>query len=301
MPEATGRFSQEQMRQVMQAVAAQIGTEADDVKLLRLTNNAVYALPSAGVVIRITRSTVLHDRVIKTVQLGRWFDEVDAPTIRLAGPRSQPITVQGLWATVWHYVPSTSPPVTTDDLGRVLQEFHRLGLPPFALPAWDPIGDARLRLRDAEGLQPAHFDALTSWCDRLEPRIDELRSHADATLVHGDAHLGNLLRNDHGRVLLCDFDPTCIGPWQADLVAVPVGEARFHRPGGHAKLSASYGYDVTTDPDWPVLREARELKMVVAAVPLLASSGKIAEEFENRLLSILRQDFDARWTPFAEL
>jgi len=297
----TGRFSQDEMWQAMLAVAAHLGIEADDAKLLRLTNNAVYALPRAGVVIRIARSAVLHDRVVKTVQLGRWFEEIDAPTIRLAGPQSQPITLRGLWATVWRYVPSTSIPVETTDLGRVLREFHGLGVPPFELPAWDPIGDARLRLRDAEGLRPAHREALKSWCDKLEPNIDEFRSRADAKLVHGDAHVGNLLRDDRGRVLLCDFDPTCIGPWQADLVAVPVGEERFHRPGAHAKLAASYGYDVTTDPDWPLLREARELKMVVAAVPLLASGGKIAAEFELRLLSILRQDVEARWTPFAEL
>jgi hypothetical protein len=74
--------------------------------------------------------------------------------------------------------------------------------------------------------------------------------------------------------VLCDFDPTCRGPWQVDLVAVAVGELRFGRAGAHKQLAAAYGYDVTTDPDWPLLREARELKMVAAAVPLLASTPR---------------------------
>ena len=75
----------------------------------------------------------------------------------------------------------------------------------------------------------------------------------------------------------------------------------FHRPGAHQALAAAYGYDVTTDPDWPLLREARELKMVAAAVPLLASSPGVAQEFHIRLDSVLRGDTRARWTPFADL
>ena len=80
-----------------------------------------------------------------------------------------------------------------------------------------------------------------------------------------------------------------------------VGEARFGRAGAHAALAGAYGYDVTTDPDWPLLREARELKMVVAAVPLLASSPGVAEEFRRRLHSIQQRDHSTRWTPFAAL
>jgi hypothetical protein len=102
-------------------------------------------------------------------------------------------------------------------------------------------------------------------------------------------------------VVLCDFDPTCGGPWQVDLVAVAVGDARFGRAGAHEQLAAAYGFDVTTDPDWPLLREARELKMVIAAVPLLASTPGIAAQFDTRLQSIRHDDHSARWTPFADL
>jgi hypothetical protein len=119
--------------------------------------------------------------------------------------------------------------------------------------------------------------------------------------VRGDAHAGNLLRQRGGDVVLCDFDPTCRGPWEVDLVAVAVGERRFGRAGAHKQLAAAYGYDVTTDPDWPLLREARELKMIAAAVPLLASTPAIATEFDTRPQSIRDDDHRARWTPFADL
>jgi hypothetical protein len=82
---------------------------------------------------------------------------------------------------------------------------------------------------------------------------------------------------------------------------VAVGEARFGRAGAHEQLAAAYGYDVTTDPAWPLLREARELKMVAAAVPPMASTPGIATEFDTRLQSIRRGDHSACRTPFADL
>jgi hypothetical protein len=299
--DADGRFTEAAMTVVMREIAERIGAAHHDAHLLRLTNNAVFALPTAGLVIRITRSHELHARVRKVTRLGVWFAETDAPTIRLATGFEQPVRVDHVLGTIWTYVPSTPPTPTVADLGAVLREFHRLGQPSFALPEWDPVGDARSRLVDAEGLRDADRDQLLAWCDRLAPRVAALNERAGPGLVHGDAHLGNLLRDPAGRVLLCDFDPTCLGPWQVDLAAVPVGEARFGRAGAQTALIKAYGYDVTTDPDWPLLREARELKMVVAAVPLLASAPGVAQEFEVRLRSVHSRDDETRWTPFADL
>jgi hypothetical protein len=65
---------------------------------------------------------------------------------------------------------------------------------------------------------------------------------------------------------------------------------RFRRAGAHTALVKAYGYDVTTDPDWSLLRDAHELKMVVAAVPLLANAPGVAQEFEVRLRAVHRLD-----------
>jgi Ser/Thr protein kinase RdoA (MazF antagonist) len=289
------------MWRAMLDVADQIDADTDEARLLRLTNNAVYALPTEGIVIRITRSQGLQARVDKVIALARWLREVDGPANRLASGVKQPVRSRDLLATVWEYLPGRWPVPTVADLGRVLRAFHRLGEPPFRLPAWDPVGDARSRLADAEDLHDADRQFLLDWCERLAPRVAGLIDRTDRGLVHGDAHAGNLLRDRSGDVVLCDFDPTCRGPWQVDLVAVAVGEARFGRAGAHKQLVAAYGYDVTTDPDWPLLREARELKMVAAAVPLLASTPGIATEFDARLQSIRRDDHSACWTPFADL
>ncbi|MGQ5263642.1 aminoglycoside phosphotransferase family protein [Micromonospora sp. ZYX-F-536] len=297
----TGRFTQAAMTAALHQIADDLRVPADDAQLLRLTNNAVFALPAGGIVIRIARSHRLHDRVTKVVQLAQWFAQVDAPTIRLAPGLGRPVQVGDLMASTWQYVPPTVPAPRVEDLGRALREFHALGAPPFPLPSWDPVGDARRRLADAEGLAENDRDYLLDWCNRLEPRVSYLRQHAAGGLVHGDAHVANLLRAPSGRILLCDFDATCLGPWQVDLAAVAVGEVRFGRTGSHGALAAAYGHDVTTDPDWPLLRDARELKMIAAAAPLLASSANVAGEFATRLLSIRNGNPHARWTPFAEL
>jgi hypothetical protein len=297
--ESAGRFTEEAMTAVMHTIANRLAVPADDASLLRLTNNAVFALPTAGLVIRITRSHSLHARVTKVVNLAHWFAQINAPTIRLT-TTTQPLQENNLLATVWHYIPPAPTP-TVEDLGRVLREFDNLGPPPFPLPTWDPAGDARARLADAEALDNHDHEFLLEWCDRLEPRIADLNERTQSGLIHGDAHVGNLLREPTGRIIWCDFDATCTGPALVDLVAVPVGEARFKRPGTHRRLANSYGYDVTTDPDWALLREARELKMVAAAVPLLASTPGAATEFTTRLRSIQHGDLHAHWTPFANL
>lgn len=299
--QAIGRFTEPVMTAAMRQVADRLGVPSDDARLLRLTNNAVYALPAAGLVIRLARSHGLYERVHKVVRLAGWFADVDAPTIRLASHIQQPVPAADLLATVWHYLPPTPPTPTVNDLGHVLHQFHHLPAPPIPLPCWDPIGDARTRILDAEALPDNDQAFLLDWCDRLTPAITDLTTRHAPRLVHGDAHTGNLLRDQDGRVVLCDFDPTSLGPWQVDLVAVPVGEIRFRRRGAHHTLATAYGYDVTTDPHWPLLKQARELKMIAAAVPLLASRPGVADEFHTRLNSVINHDDHARWTPFADL
>jgi aminoglycoside phosphotransferase (APT) family kinase protein len=301
MTETAGRFTEGAMTQALRQIGRQLNISTDDAQLLGLTNNAVFALPAKEMVIRIARSHRLHDRAHKVARLATWFAAVNAPTIRPVSGLDQPLRVGQLLATAWHYVPPTLPAPTVEELGATLHDFHNLGVPPFPLPPWDPVADARSRLADAEALADKDRDALLAWCDRLQPQIAALTAQLPSGLVHGDAHVGNLLRKPNSRVILCDFDATCVGPWQVDLAAIAVGQSRFGGVGEHAALAESYGYDVTTDINWPVFREARELKMIVAAVPLLNSAPGVAQEFRIRLSSIMDGDQAVQWTPFADL
>jgi transcriptional regulator with XRE-family HTH domain len=297
-----GRFTEAAMRAALREMCEEHGLSDDDATVLRLTNNAVFLLPRHDLVVRIARTGALLPRVAKVARLATWFDKVDAPTIRLAARYpSQPVNAGHSLATIWQYLPPPPAPLTAEDLGTALGRFHALGTPPFDLPAWDPVGDARQRLGDAEGLADADRDYLLDWCNRLDPLVAELIERPeDLGLIHGDAHVGNLLRTSAGEVVLCDFDATAVGPVLVDLTAVAVGDARFGRS-QYRQLHRTYGRDATADPSWPVLKEARELKMIVAAVPLLASGPGVREEFTVRLRSVREHDNTAQWTPFAQL
>ncbi|GAB4001305.1 aminoglycoside phosphotransferase family protein [Glycomyces albus] len=293
-----GRFADDRMRAALNGIATQLGVDDGDAQVLHMANNAVYALPGAGIVVRITRSTKLHDRIRKGALLGSWFAEVNAPTIRLAGVLPQPLEYEDLLATVWDYIPPAAAP-DAEDLGTVLREFHSLPAPNFDLTKWDPVGTARKRIADAEALEDTDRQILLDWCDRLEPAVDRLVKESAGSLIHGDAHVGNLLRRPDSRVVLCDFDSTCLGPSGVDLAAVAAGEIWFTKTGAHERLAASYGHDITTDPAWPVLRQARELTFVVGGVPLMSSTPGVAEEFKLRLNAVLNEDPSVPWTPYA--
>lgn len=297
----SGRFSEANMTAAMRDIAGLLGVPADDAQLLQMTNNAVFALPSVGIVIRISRSLGFHERVAKVIRLAQWFAEVNAPTIRLMPELEQPVRSGDVVASVWQYVPPNLPPPTAVDLGRTLREFHELGIPPLRLPIWDPVDDARLRISAAQGLTDQERSFFVQWCDRLEPEVAALRERTTPQVLHADAHPGNLLRLASGQVVLCDFDATCIGPRQVDLAAVAVSEIRFGPTGAHAALAEEYGTDVTIDPDWHLLREARELKMIAAGAALIHDSPEFARELAIRLESVATGDESARWTPFAKL
>ena len=87
MTRPNGRFTADAMTDALHVIATDLGVDDRDAELLRLTNNAVFALPRAGLVIRITRSHSLHDRVHKVARLAAWFATIDAPTIRPLGRR----------------------------------------------------------------------------------------------------------------------------------------------------------------------------------------------------------------------
>lgn len=92
-------------------------------------------MPSASIVIRLARSHKLKDRVHKRVELGRWFERVNAPVIHLALSVAQPVRAGDLLASMWQYVPPAEPARAVKDLGRVQCEFHSIGPLSMPLPA----------------------------------------------------------------------------------------------------------------------------------------------------------------------
>ncbi|WP_322777822.1 aminoglycoside phosphotransferase family protein [Frankia sp. Cas4] len=247
---------------------------------------------------------------------GRHFQE-NQPLLGVRGPTTHAATTRGSTAlgasalgstahvsasrasTTGERVVNGDPPAASD-LAVVLQRIHALPQPDTALPPWDPLDDVRRRLADAEGLTDADLAFLRRMADRLQAALEGVTYDLPAGIVHGDAHLGNLIRCHDGRVVMCDFDSACYGPTEWDLIPVAVGQLRFgYPPEQHAVLASEYGFDVTRWSGFEVLRALRELKLVTSVVPILASNPRVAAQFAVRLASLRYADESVRWLPYS--
>ncbi|HEX5114816.1 MAG TPA: aminoglycoside phosphotransferase family protein [Pseudonocardiaceae bacterium] len=296
-PDEEGRFTPARLTEVLAAVCAAAGLHHSGAKLLKFTANAVFRLREP-VVVRIAGSTALSHRAAKVVRVANWLAGHDVPAVRLLPGVPQPVYVGPYQATLWQAVPSGRHRPSAADLARLLKQLHGLPLPTFDLPSWEPLDDVRRRLGDAEGLDPADRRFLEDRCAQLAERLATLDYPLTRCVVHGDAHLGNLIPSPQGPVL-CDFDSTCLGPPEWDLTPIPVGLRRF---GGSRRAARSfvreYGFDVTTWPGFAVLREVRELKLATSVLPILRSNPGVAPELRRRLDSVRTGDTTAGWSRY---
>ena len=279
-------------------ICARTGLDDRDATLLRFTNNAVFQLAGDRALVRIVASRALRHRADKVVQFATWFAECGAPTVRLLPGIEQPVRAGEHLATVWRLVPDGGDRPRGRDLGRLLRVMHDLPPPPFAVPEWAPIDDVRRRVDDAEGLDDETRHLLLECCERLDERLATLPTGLPRGLVHGDAHLGNVIVSADGPVL-CDFDSTCVGPREWDLTPVAVGVGRFGESSEtYQEMVDAYGWDVTRWPGFAVLREVRELKLITSVLPIARSNPEVLPELLRRLDDFRRGDTSARWARY---
>jgi aminoglycoside phosphotransferase (APT) family kinase protein len=293
-----GRFTPDRLAEVLASVCATAGLDHRGATLVKFTANAVFRLRAQPVVVRIAGSTALRHRAAKVVAVAGWLAEHDVPAVRLLPDVPQPVRVGPYQATLWQEVPTVRRGPGTRDLARLLRRLHELPQPGFPLPPWQPLDDVRRRLGDAEGLDPADRRFLEDRCAELAERLAAVDYPLRPCVVHGDAHLGNLIAGPAGPVL-CDFDSTCLGPPEWDLTPVPVG---LHRFGGSRRaarrFAREYGFDVTEWPGFAVLREVRELKLATSVLPILRSNPGVVPELRRRLHSVRTGDTSVGWSRY---
>ncbi|HEX3733277.1 MAG TPA: aminoglycoside phosphotransferase family protein, partial [Mycobacteriales bacterium] len=212
---------------------------ADDAVLMRLGPNATFRVGAdLEILARIANPGKLAERAAKAVRLGRWFAEVNAPTIRLAPGHSAPILLtegdKVLAASLWQYVQPVDRPVTGEEMAAALREFHSLSgrLPEdrLELPTFNAFNDIEARLKQAseEGsITAADFDFLMNRSAGLRTELANSSVKGDLDLCHGDAQMNNLIIDRTGRVLWCDFDATELGSFKYDLACIVTAHNRF--------------------------------------------------------------------------
>ena len=295
----TGRFTADAARRALAEICAALGLDDRDAQPLKLTLNLVFRLPREGAVVRIATSAAMTHRIRKVVRVARWLARHDFPAVRLFPDLPAPVTAAGYTATVWVDARGGTRDPTTGDLAAILRRLHRLPGPEPPLPAWDPLDDVRRRLAAAQMLAADERAFLEDLTARVEAGLRSVRYVLPRTVIHGDAHLGNLISTADGQVVICDFDATCLGPAEWDLVPVAVGTIRFGRPQHlHTELARDYGFDVTAWDGFPVLRAVRELKLVTSVVPILAGNPSAAAQFRVRLNTLRSGRQDIPWSPY---
>ncbi|WP_203756760.1 phosphotransferase, partial [Actinoplanes cyaneus] len=166
------------------------------------------------------------------------------------------------------------------------------------LPRWEPMGEIRSRLDEPDGVDIRDLAYMQAECDRLEEALANLTYELPPGPIHGDAFMGNLISGIDGPAI-CDFDSSCDGPREWDLVPVAVGKLRFDYAGDdYGALVGHYGFDVIAWPGFPVLRRLRELKLVTSIVPVLASRPVLQPQWRRRLETYRSRDETARWSTY---
>ncbi|XVV10859.1 phosphotransferase family protein [Actinoplanes sp. CA-131856] len=291
------RITEQRLRAVLAGTQALTGIDTADAKLIKFTNNAVYALPHAGVVARIAGSATMAARIPKIITVGRWLERGGVPAVRLLD-LDQPLVVDGLKVTLWAEVPDGGPPSTGANMATILRAWHRLEPPEEGLPLWVPMEEIRSRLAEPDGVNDADLAYLRHECDRLEEQLASLSYELPLGPIHGDAFMGNLIDGPTGSVI-CDFDSACIGQPEWDLTPIAVGKLRFDYPGDdYGSLTHRYGFDVIRWKGFSVLRRLRELKLVTSLVPVLGSRPVLRPQWQKRLATYRDGDLQTRWSTY---
>jgi Phosphotransferase enzyme family len=279
----------------LRAVCAELGLDARGARLLRNVNNAVFQLSRDPVVVRLVTLPSYIPRAKLAVAAATVFAEHDVPAIRLLPGLRQPVRVGEHIATVWQAVPPTGPVPGGADLASLLRAVHAVPLPCRALPPWDPLTDFDNRVRHTTTMANADRDFLLHRSAELAAAVAELRFALPTTVLHGDAHLGNVIPGPD-RPVLCDFDSCAVGPPEWDLTPIAVSSVRFSRPVAHQRdFVKTYGFDVWDWSGFEVMHGIRDLKLIAGVFPGTVTSPAVQAEFDRRMASLRAGRRFERW------
>jgi hypothetical protein len=280
---------------------ATVGVPARGVRLLRRHANAVFFLPVAGLVLRLSapggRSLAKASRAVAVT---RWLVGQGFPAVEPADV-VQPVPLDSGVATFWRYYPQDNGddlPVTW--LATLLRRLHQL-VPGddllVELPTYEPLQSFTAVMAGAQGLPDDDRGFLADTRQRLLIAYANLKFALPAGLIHADASTSNLLW-DGDQTVLGDWDGVCCGPREQDLI-ITHQDARYGTPPSERQEFADrYGFDVTTWDGYPVLRDIHELHTLTSFIRLAPTDPAARAELHHRITCLRNSDHTTRWTPF---
>jgi Ser/Thr protein kinase RdoA (MazF antagonist) len=282
-----------------QACAA-VGLSADGARLLRLGSNAVYRL-TGPVVARIAYADTDAEAARRTVEVARWLESVDYPAVR-ALDLDQPVIIDGHPVTFWEALSDTGDEYATiDQVADVIARLHKLTAPEgLILPVLEPFGNAKGRIAESQWLNKNDRAWMTAELARLRTEYARLEFALPRGVIHGDASIGNVLRDYHGNPVVIDLDGFAIGPREWDLIQTAIYYDLFgwHTREEYQTFTRVYGFDIMQWPGYPVLAAVREFIMVTWIVSKAGESECTSAEARKRIDTLRTGGSRKDWGPF---
>jgi aminoglycoside phosphotransferase (APT) family kinase protein len=287
-------------RALLQEACAAIGLSASGARLLRLGSNAVYRLDSP-VVARIARPDAGTETARKTVAVARWLESAGYPAVRAIGV-DQPVIAEGHAVTFWEAVSDDgSEYATIPQVADVISRLHALTAPEsLRLPELDPFQGTGERVSSSTWLSGSDRDFMTSELARLRDEYTRLEFALPHGVIHGDANVGNVLRDYQGNPVVIDLDNFATGPreWDLILTALYYDRYNWHTREEYDAFVKVYGYDIMQWPGYPVLADIREFAMVTWIVQKASENERTAAEARKRVDAMRTGASREDWLPF---
>jgi Ser/Thr protein kinase RdoA (MazF antagonist) len=287
-------------RALLEEACSATGLSASGARLLRLGSNAVYRL-KAPVVARIARPDAGTEKSRRTVAVARWLESAGYPAVR-AIDVDQPVIAGGRAVTFWEAVSDDGDEyATVIQVADVIAQLHALHAPDkLRLPELDPFAEAGGRIASSAWLTASDQAFMTSELARLRSEYASLEFVLPHGVIHGDANIGNVLRDRHGNPVVIDLDDFATGPREWDLIQTALFYDRYgwHSREEYDAFVKVYGYDIMQWPGYRVLADVREFVMVTWLVQKAGESDQTAGEARKRVDAIRTGASRTDWSPF---
>jgi aminoglycoside phosphotransferase (APT) family kinase protein len=149
----------------------------------------------------------------------------------------------------------------------------------------EPFAGIEGRIAAAPAVSAMERSFLLSRLAELSDQFEQLTFALPVGVIHGDASIGNVIRDRAGDPVLIDLDGFAVGPREWDLVLTALYYERFgwHTRDEYLDFAAIYGFDVMQWPEYAVLRDIREFLMVTWLAQKATDDEKAAHEVHRRI------------------
>jgi len=285
---------------ILEQACAITGIDATGARLLRVGSNAVYRL-QAPVIARISRPGTDPGEVRRTVAVARWLKTAGYPAVRVVEV-DQPVTVDGRQVTFWEAVSDDGDQYASlTEVAEVLVQLHHLTAPAdLHLPELSPFANASNRIETNTWLTPQDRAFLTLSLTQMRALYAGIEFTLPPGVIHGDASIGNVLRDSHGHPVVIDLDGFAIGPreWDVALTAIYYDSFGWHTSEEYQDFVRVYGYDIMTWPGYPAMRAVREFLMVTWVIQKAPESSQAAAEATKRIAALRTGASRKNWQPY---